>query len=191
MDSRIGRHRCTARRAQELLSAGMKIHATKLRKIGSGRRNVIAFLFALLPALACGNAANDANRRQLEQNQALIEQQQRDLAKLQVEQQQNLPPAPTPGKTGNCDKGVEAAATKRGGDAYASGDMSRALGYYQDALTACPSSSKADMNLARVYETLDNRDAALRYYHAAASAKDSDGTSAPSANAALARLAEH
>ena len=121
---------------------------------------------------------------------SLIEQQQRDLAKLQVEQQ-NLPPAPTPGKTGNCDKGVEATATKRGGDAYASGDMSRALGYYQDALTACPSSSKADMNLARVYETLDNRDAALRYYHAAASAKDSDGASATAANAALARLAEH
>jgi len=83
---------------------------------------------------------------------------------------------------------VEATATRRGGDAYSSGDMSKALGYYQDALTACPSSSRADMNLARVYETLDNRDAAIRYYRAAASTKDSDGTKSGDANAALARL---
>jgi tetratricopeptide (TPR) repeat protein len=165
----------------------MDIQATKPHPIAH-RANVILFLLPLFLALGCSNAANDANRHQLEQNQALIEQQQRDLAKLRVEQQQNLPSAPTPGKTGTCDKGVEATATKRGGDAYASGDMSRALGYYQDALTACPSSSKADMNLARVYETLDNRDAALRYYHAAASAKDSDGASAIAANAALSRL---
>ena len=164
----------------------MKIHATKLPGIAYRARAILC-LFALLPALGCGNAANDANRRQLEQNQALIEQQQRDLAKLQVEQP-HVAPAPTPGKTGSCDKNVEATATKRGGDAYASGDMTKALGYYQDALTACPSSSKADMNLARVYETLDNRDAALRYYHAAASSKDSDGASAVAANAALSRL---
>src|SRR5580658_10285482 len=158
--------RCMARCARELLSARMELQATKLR-LGVRRARVILVLLPLLMAFGCGNAANDANRRQLEQNQALIEQQQRDLAKLQADQQLNLPPAPTPGNTGNCDKGVEATATKRGGDAYASGDMSRALGYYQDALTACPSSSKADMNLARVYETLDNREAAVRYYKAA------------------------
>jgi len=165
----------------------MDIQATKANLVAH-RACVIVFLLPLFLALGCSNASNDANRRQLEQNQALIEQQQRDLAKLQVEQQQNLAPAPTPGKTGSCDRGVEATATKRGGDAYASGDMTKALGYYQDALTACPSSSKADMNLARVYETLDNRDAALRYYHAAASSKDSDGASAVAANAALSRL---
>ena len=104
----------------------MELQATKLR-LGAHRARVILVLLPLLLAFGCSNTANDANRHQLEQNQALIEQQQRDLAKLQVEQQQNLPPAPTPGSTGNCDKGVEATATKRGGDAYASGDMSRAL----------------------------------------------------------------
>ena len=141
----------------------------------------------MLVALGCSNAANDANRRQVEQNQALIEQSQRQIAMLKA--QQNNPPAPS--NTGGCDKGVEATATHRGGDALASGDMTKALGYYQDALTACPSSSKADMNLARVYETLDNRDAAIRYYRAAAGAGDSDGHSAKDAQAALSRLGAH
>ena len=154
-----------------------------------GRRTIARAIFAmplLVLTFGCANQANDANRRQLESNQALIEKQQRELAAIQSQQANSRSPAP--GKTGNCDKKVEAAATRRGGDAYTTGDMTRALGYYQDALTACPSSSKADMNLARVYETLDNREAAIRYYSAAASVKDSDGASAKDAKAALTRL---
>jgi tetratricopeptide (TPR) repeat protein len=166
----------------------MKIRATKST---TPRRmlHAVVFLLPLTLTLGCGNAAIEANRHQLEQNQSLIEKQQRDLAMLQA--QQNSGPPPVPGKSGTCDKTVEATATKRGGDAYTSGDMSKALGYYQDALTACPNSSKADMNLARVYETLDNRDAALRYYRAAANTKDSDGASAGPAQAALTRLGTH
>ena len=155
------------------------------------RPRSIVFLIPLFMALGCGNAAIEANRRQVEQNQALIEQQQRDIERLKAEQQSSMPAPPTPGNTGSCDKGVEAKATRRGGDAYASGDMTKALGYYKDALTACPSSSKADMNLARVYETLDNREAAIRYYKVAASSTDSDGASASAAKAALSRLDAH
>jgi len=166
----------------------MKIQATKSLTLGDMPRAMV-FLLPLWLAVGCGNAAIEANRHQVEQNQTLIEKQQRDLAMLKS--QESSAPAPVPGKTGACDKNVEATATKRGGDAYTSGDMSKALGYYQDALTACPSSSKADMNLARVYETLDNRDAAIRYYHAAAGANDSDGASANDAKAALTRLGVH
>jgi tetratricopeptide (TPR) repeat protein len=139
-------------------------------------------------ALGCQNAAIEANQRQVQQNQAMIEQSQREIASLKAQQNS---PAPSPSKAAACDKTVEASATHRGGDALASGDMTKALGYYQDALTACPSSSKADMNLARVYETLDNRDAAIRYYRAAASASDSDGKSTKEAQAALGRLGAH
>src|SRR5436305_5176891 len=131
----------------------MNIQATRPRTFACA---ILALMLPLLPA-GCANQANDATRRQLESNQALIEKQQRELATIQS--QQGTSRSPVPGKTGTCDKKVEAAATRRGGDAYTTGDMTRALGYYQDALTACPSSSKADMNLARVYETLDNREA--------------------------------
>lgn len=163
----------------------MNIEAIKPGWAARKYRSIVLILPMML-ALGCSNAANDANRRQVEQNQALIEQTQQQIAMLKA--QQNNPPAPS---TGGCDKGVEATATHRGGDALASGDMTKALGYYQDALTACPSSSKADMNLARVYETLDNRDAAIRFYRAAADATDSDGHSTKDAQAALSRLGAH
>jgi len=149
----------------------------------------IALFVPLAITFGCANEAIEANRRQVAENQALIEKQQRDIAMIQAEQ--SSAPPPVPGTTGSCDKGVEAAATKRGGDAYSSGDLSKALGYYQDAMTACPSSSKAAVNLARAYETLDNRDAAVRYYRAAAAANDSDTHSAQAAKAALSRLGVH
>lgn len=163
----------------------MNQHATS-RTRGARRWQKAAYLLPLAVAFACQNAAIEANRRQVEQNQALIEQSQRQIAMLKV-QQQSIPP-PAPNKNSSCDKDVEATATHRGGDALASGDMTKALGYYQDALTACPSSSKADVNLAHLYETLDNRESAIRYYRAAASTKDSDGSHAKDAQAALARL---
>jgi tetratricopeptide (TPR) repeat protein len=165
----------------------MNIHRLGVR--WPARRFLLSFAVVLmLSAFGCGNAAIEANRRQVEQNQAMIEQSQRDIEALKA--QQNNPP-PSPGATGGCDKGVEATATHRGGDALASGDMTKALGYYQDALTACPRSSKADMNLGRVYETLDNREAAIRYYRAAASPTLSDAGNAHDAEAALARLSAH
>jgi len=148
----------------------------------------LVFLLPMTLALGCQNAAIEANRRQVEQNQAQIEETQRQIASLQANQSR---PLPAPGAGAGCDKSVEADATHRGGDALASGNMTKALGYYQDALTACPNSSKADLNLARVYETLDNRDAAIRYYRAAASSTASDGQNTKQAQAALARLGAH
>jgi tetratricopeptide (TPR) repeat protein len=166
----------------------MNIQSTKPGRARAAR--AILVLMPLALAFGCANAAIEANRRQVEQNQALIEQTQKELAMMQAQQSYSPPPS-TPGQPGSCDKNVEATATRRGGDAYTTGDMTKALGYYQDALTACPSSSKADMNLARVYETLDNRDAAIRYYHAAATANDSDAHSAQDAKTALSRLGVH
>ena len=143
-------------------------------------------LLTLALACGCANDAIEANRRQVEANQALIEQTQRELAMLQA--QQSSPPPPAPGQPGACDKKVEATATRRAGDAYTAGNMTKALGYYQDAMTACPSSSKAALNLAHVNETMNNRDAAIRYYRQAAASSDSDAHSIQDAKAALSRL---
>ena len=156
-----------------------------------GRHIVTILPVSLFVAVfaACGNDAIEANKRAVQQNQAAIEQTQQQLAMLQAQQAGGItPPSAIPGKPGGCDKSVEATATHRAGDAYASGDMTKALGYYQDALTACPSSSKAAVNLARVYETLDNREAAIKYYRAAANGSDADAGSIQNARTALTRL---
>jgi tetratricopeptide (TPR) repeat protein len=147
---------------------------------------------ALAVALAfgcwgCANDAIEANRRQVEANQALIEQTQQQIAMLQS-QQTSAPPPTASGQPSACDKKVEASATKRAGDAYAAGNLTKAFGYYQDALTACSSSSRAALNLAHVNETMNIRDAAIRYYRQAAASSDSDAHSIQEAKAALARL---
>lgn len=147
----------------------------------------LAISLQIVFASGCANDAIEANKRQVEQNQALIEQTQTQIAMLQS-QQNSGPPPPAPGTPGACDKNVEATATKRAGDAYTSGDLSKALGYYRDAVTACPTSSKANVNLARAYETLDNRESAIRYYRAAAASNDSDAASSKAAKTALSRL---
>ncbi len=138
-------------------------------------------------AFGCANDAIEANRRQVEANQALIEQTQQQLAMLQAQQNSGPPPSAS-GQPGACDKKVEATATKHAGDSYAAGDLTKARGYYQDALTACPSSSKAALNLGHVNETMNNRDAAIRYYRQAAASGDSDAHSIQDAKTALSRL---
>lgn len=79
-------------------------------------------------------------------------------------------------------------ATRKGGDAFAAGDPHKALGYYQDALTACPGNSKAEMNLARTYEALGDRSAAIEHYRAVAKSGSSDSQSVQDARVALSRL---
>jgi hypothetical protein len=145
---------------------------------------ILAFL---LTAFGCANDAIQANQRQVQANQALIEQTQQQIAMLQANQGASAP-APAPGTPGSCDKTVEATATRRAGDAYAAGNMTKALGYYQDALTACPGSSRAAVNLARTDEAMNNRPAAIRFYQQAASSSDGDSHSIADANAALSRL---
>jgi tetratricopeptide (TPR) repeat protein len=162
----------------------------------------IIFIFPIMLMMlafcaGCGNDAIEANRRQAEANQALIEQTQRELAQLQANQNSAPPPSGTGASTsasaaasanGGCDKKVEATATKRAGEAYAASDTTRALGYYQDALTACPTSAKAALNLAHANETMSNRDAAIRYYRQAAASNDADAHTIKDAKSSLSRL---
>jgi len=167
------------------------------------RAPLAAIIFPIILSMlalcsGCANDADDATQRQVEANQALIEQTQRELATIQAGQNSAPPPAPgasagangsaNASAIGGCDKNVEATATKRAGDAYAASDMTRALGYYQDALTACPSSAKAALNLAHINETMSNRDAAIRYYRQAAASKDADAHTLKDAKSSLLRL---
>jgi tetratricopeptide (TPR) repeat protein len=153
----------------------------------------LAAMLSMLALVAgCANDAIEANQRQVEANQALIEKTQRELAELQANQGSTPPPSASSDTaattSGGCDQKVEATATKRAGDAYAASNMTKALGYYQDALTACPTSAKAALNLAHINETMSNRDAAIRYYRQAATSSDADPHTLTDAKASLSRL---
>ena len=98
----------------------------------------------------------------------------------------------TPGvasSSGGCDRGVENAATERGGQQFSSGAFHKALDYYNDALTACPSSDQAQVNVARTYEALGNKPAAIKHYRIAAESNSATVSNASDeAKAALVRL---
>jgi tetratricopeptide (TPR) repeat protein len=80
-------------------------------------------------------------------------------------------------------------ATHRGGEAFAQSDFKQALGYYQDAQTACPGNAEAELNLARAYEALGEREAAVsNYTRAANAASGSDPAIVKQARDALERL---
>jgi tetratricopeptide (TPR) repeat protein len=155
---------------------------------GGFKASMLTLLLPLLLTVGCGNEAIEANRRQVEANQALIEQTQQQIAMLQANQGAAPPLPSTSVQPSGCDKKVEATATRRAGDAYAAGNMAKALGYYQDALTACPGSSKAAINLARTDEAMNNRESAIRFYRQAAASTDSDTQSVQEAKTALSRL---
>ena len=63
-------------------------------------------------------------------------------------------------------------ATRQGGDRFAAGDFPGALGYYQDALAACPGNARAELNLGRAYEALNDKGQAMAQYQSAASSGD-------------------
>jgi tetratricopeptide (TPR) repeat protein len=65
-----------------------------------------------------------------------------------------------------------AQATRQGGDKFAAGDFPGALGYYQDALAACPGNARAELNLGRAYEALNDKGQAMAHYQSAASSTD-------------------
>jgi len=127
----------------------------------------------VLSAAACDSAALKANQEQVQQNQQQLEQQAKEIAELKSQQGYQTP-QPLPG----CDRDVMARATRDGGDHYASGDFSKALGYYQDALTACPGNARAELNIGRAYEALNDRQQALTHYQQAASSGDPTETAA-------------
>lgn len=130
---------------------------------------VILPLFALIAA-SCDSAALKANQETVQQNQQEIERMQHEIEDLKS-QQTGRTPQPPPG---SCDRDVFARATRQGGEKYASGDFSKALGYYQDALAACPGNARAELNVGRAYEAMSDRQQALNYYQQAASSGDPD-----------------
>ena len=84
---------------------------------------------------------------------------------------------------------METIATQRGGEKFAAGDFNKALGYYQDALAACPNDDRAEVNVARTYEALGNKVAAIKHYRKAADSNSATVSDAQEeAKAALLRL---
>jgi Tfp pilus assembly protein PilF len=139
-------------------------------------------------AAGCLSGAIKENQRQLDQQKAELDQLKQQVADLKAAQQPSYPTtAPPPG---SCDKAVMQVATRHGGERLAAGEFTKALGYYQDAVTACPTSAQAQLNVARAYEALGDRDHAMDYYQRAIqSAPSEDAAVAEQARQALSRLA--
>jgi len=162
------------------------------------RYNLVRVGFCLSIAAiltSCQGAAIEANQRQVQANQQQIEDMQREIARLKAEGAAPSPTAPPipssssiSGTSSNsgCDRAVTEKANRKAGDAFAAGDLKKALAYYNDALTACPGDPRAEMNVARTNESLGNRDTAIEHYRAVA--KSSDSGAASDARTALSRM---
>ncbi|HUO06159.1 MAG TPA: hypothetical protein VMU16_13260 [Candidatus Binataceae bacterium] len=126
-------------------------------------------LFGLLlfTVAGCQDSAIDANNQMLKEQQVEIERMQRQIEGLQATQSNNYVPGVSP-PPGGCDRSVQAIATRSGGDRFAAGDFAGALGYYQDALTACPGDAQAEVNVARAYEAIGDKQRAVEHYRVAA-----------------------
>jgi tetratricopeptide (TPR) repeat protein len=145
-------------------------------------------VFALIGAGCMGDEI-DATKQLVQQQQSQLEHQQQEIEAIKANQNQGYTPGGAASRPGGCDKGVETAASQRGGDRFAAGDFSKALGYYQDALSACPTDAMAEVNVGRTYEALGNKVAAINHYRKAAdnnSPTVSDATEG--ARAALERM---
>jgi len=147
----------------------------------------LAVAIFTLVGSGCGGDQIAATQEMVKQQQEQIEQQQQELDALK-----NNQGAYTPGvasSPGGCDRGVENAATERGGEQFSSGNFHKALDYYNDALTACPSSDQAQVNVARTYEALGNKPAAIKHYRIAAeSTSPTVSRASDEAKAAMVRL---
>jgi tetratricopeptide (TPR) repeat protein len=138
------------------------------------RRIAAALALGVLALIAsgCGGDQIEATNKLVQQQQAQLEQQQQELEALKTQQNQTYTPGVATTSPGGCDKQVEQVASQRGGDKFATGDYAKALGYYRDALMACPTDDRASVNVARTYEALGNNAQAIKYYRQAA---DSSG----------------
>ncbi len=142
--------------------------------------------FALVGS-GCGSDEIAATNELVKQQQTQIEQQQQEIDALKANQASYTPGVAS--ASGGCDRGVEATATQRGGERFAAGDFSKALLYYNDAVTACPSDDRAEVNVGRTYEALGNYVAAIKHYRkAAVSNGPTVSDASDQAKAALARL---
>jgi tetratricopeptide (TPR) repeat protein len=147
----------------------------------------VYIIAASLLAGCFNDAMLKANQQQLERQQSELNQLKQEVATLQTQRPANNYPSLPPG---SCDTNIMREATRKGGERFAASDFSAALGYYQDALTACPNSAQANVNLARVYEAVGDRAQAVAHYRTAANASgaDADAEAARDARAALSRL---
>jgi tetratricopeptide (TPR) repeat protein len=157
------------------------------------RRIIAALVLGVFALVGSGcSDQNDATNKLVQQQQEQLEHQQQELEQLQANQNQNYTPGVASSAHGGCDKEVEMTATHRGGDKFAAGDFNKALGYYQDALLACPNDEKAEVNVARSYEALGNKVAAINLYRKVADAADTNSATVSDAQdeakAALLRL---
>jgi tetratricopeptide (TPR) repeat protein len=131
----------------------------------------------------------DATNKLVQQQQEQLEHQQQELEALQANQNQGYSPGVATPAHGGCDKQVETVASQHGGEKFAAGDFNKALGYYQDALLACPNDDRAEVNIARTYEALGNNASAINYYRRAADTNSATVSDAQEeAKAALLRL---
>lgn len=145
-------------------------------------------IFALMGAGCMGDQI-EATKQLVEQQQSQLEQQQQEIEALKANQNQGYAPGVAASSPGGCDKGVETAASQRGGDRFAASDFSKALEYYQDALSACPTDDRAEVNVARTYEALGNKVSAIKHYRKAADSNSPIVSDASEqARAALERL---
>lgn len=131
-----------------------------------------------------GCAGNNSQLQELQRQLQLqgeeIKHQQAELAALQA--QSHPPPLPPPA----CDRAILGLAQTHGDQQMAAGNFHGALGYYQDALSACPSSADAALKAAMAAQKSGDRAEAIKYYRRAA--KTSDAAAAARARQALAAL---
>jgi tetratricopeptide (TPR) repeat protein len=149
-----------------------------------------------LAVVGCGDEQEQATQKLVQQQQDQLERQQQEIEAIKANQNQNqnqnqnyTPGVAMSSSPGGCDKGVESMASQRGGEKFSAGDFNAALGYYQDALAACPNDDRADVNVARAYEALGNKVSAIKYYRKAADTGGPTETDAEDeARASLLRL---
>ncbi|HJU12081.1 MAG TPA: tetratricopeptide repeat protein [Candidatus Binataceae bacterium] len=145
-------------------------------------------LVVLILLVGCSNdALLKANQQQLETQQTELDQLKQEVSALQTPHQPYSHQASAPG---SCDRSIMQEATRKGGERFAAGDFGGALSYYHDALTACPNSAQANLNLARAYEAVGDRPQAVSHYRIAANAhgSDADSEAVSQARTALSRL---
>ncbi|MGH8014110.1 MAG: hypothetical protein ACREQ4_16590 [Candidatus Binataceae bacterium] len=148
---------------------------------------VIAAVALAATICGCASSQNAQDKQILRQQQSQLDKMKSQLAAMQAQQVSTSYNSAPP--SGGCDEAVMKDATRKGGEHFAASDYGHALGYYQDAATACPASAQAQLNLARTYEAIGDRQRALQHYRLAAT--DASGTNtvvAAQANQAIARL---
>jgi tetratricopeptide (TPR) repeat protein len=153
------------------------------------RVNCVLLIGLLVAPLAAGCMAPELKQmqQQVDQQQAQIQRQQRELDELRAQQQQQAANATLPAP-GSCDPAVMNDALRLGDAQYARGNYQLALGYYQDAAKACAGKTQVELNLARDYEALGQRNEALSHYQLALDGAAAHSAAADQAREGMARL---